>query len=132
MAKYKVEWSIEARLDLIDILEYYIKRNKSAQYSKKLNSKINRSIKVITKNPLIGLQSQIESVRALITGDYQIIYEIFDDLIMVIMIWDCRRDPEDKILDQRIKKFRRVGKGEFHPRTSHRTVREPLDSYGSS
>jgi plasmid stabilization system protein ParE len=36
MAKYKIEWSIEARLDLIDILEYYIERNKSATYSKKL------------------------------------------------------------------------------------------------
>jgi len=29
-------------------------------------------------------------------------------------------------------KTSRVGKGEFHPQTSHRTVREPLDSYGSS
>ena len=29
-------------------------------------------------------------------------------------------------------KLRRVGKGEFHPQTSLRTVREPLDSYGSS
>ena len=104
MVKYKVEWSIEARLDLIDILEFYIIRNKSALYSKKLNSKINKSIKLITKNPLIGLQSQINSVRALITGDYQIIYEILDNLILIIMIWDCRQDPEDKILDQRIKK----------------------------
>lgn len=104
MAKYKIDWSIEARLDLIDILEYYIKRNKSALYSKKLNSKINRNIKLITKNPFIGLQSEIESVRALITGDYQIIYELFDDLILIIMIWDCRRDPGDKILDLRIKK----------------------------
>jgi plasmid stabilization system protein ParE len=104
MAKYNIEWSIEARLDLIDVLEFYIIRNKSAAYSKKLNSKINRSIKLITKNPLIGLQSQIDSVRALITGDYQIIYEIFNNVIVIIMIWDCRRDPEDKILDQRIKK----------------------------
>jgi len=103
MAKYKIDWSIEARLDLIDILEYYRLRNKSAQYSKKLNSKINRSIKLITKNPLIGLQTQISSVRAFITGDYQLIYEISDDTIMIIMIWDCRRDPEDKILDQRIQ-----------------------------
>ena len=63
-----------------------------------------KSIKLITKNPLIGTQSQIDSVRALITGDYQIIYEIFVDEIIIIMIWDCRRDPEDKILDQRIKK----------------------------
>jgi len=104
MAKYKIEWSDESRLDLIDILEFYISRNKSALYSKKLNAKINKSIKLITKNPFIGLQSQIDSVRALITGDYQIIYVIFDSEILIIMIWDCRRDPEDKILDQRIKK----------------------------
>jgi len=104
MAKYKIDWSIEARLDLIDILEYYNKRNKSSLYSKKLNSKINRSTKLITKNPLIGLQSEIESVRVLITGDYQIIYELSEDLILITMIWDCRRDPEDKILDHRIKR----------------------------
>jgi plasmid stabilization system protein ParE len=104
MAKYKIELSIEARLDLIDILKFYNTRNKSSLYSKKFNTKINKSIKLITKNPLIGLQSQIASVRALITGDYQFIYEIFDNLILIIMIWDCRRDPEDKVLDQRMKK----------------------------
>ena len=104
MAKYKIEWSIEARLDLIDILEFYINRNSSNSYSKKLNSKINRSLKLITNNPLIGLKSQIESVRALITGDYQIIYEISDNIILIVMIWDCRRDPGDRIIDQRVKK----------------------------
>jgi plasmid stabilization system protein ParE len=103
MAKYKIDWSIEARLDLIDILEYYNKRNKSSIYSKRLNSKINRSTKLITKNPFFGLQSEIDSVRALITGDYQIIYELTDNLILITMIWDCRRDPEDKILDHRVK-----------------------------
>jgi len=103
MAKYKIEWSIEARLDLIDILEYYIERNKSVVYSNKLNSKIKRSLKLIAQNPLISFKSEIESVRALITGNYQIIYEIFDNLIVVIMIWDCRRDPEDKIIDLHIK-----------------------------
>jgi plasmid stabilization system protein ParE len=104
MAKYKIEWSIEARLDLIDILEFYINRNSFNSYSKKLNSKINRSLKLITNNPLIGLKSQIESVRALITGDYQIGYEISDNIILIVMIWDCRRDPGDKIIDQRVKK----------------------------
>ena len=104
MAKFKVEWSIEAKLDLLDILDFYIVRNQSATYSKKLNSKINNSIKLISKNPLIGLQSDIETVRALITGDYQIIYEILDKSILISMIWDCRRDPEDKIIDSRINK----------------------------
>ena len=104
MAKFKIEWSTEARLDLLDILDFYVKRNKSALYSKNLNSKINKNIKLINKNPFIGLQTPIESVRALITGDYQIIYEILDDIIVIVMIWDCRRDPEDKIIDQRIRK----------------------------
>jgi plasmid stabilization system protein ParE len=104
MAKYKIEWSIEARLDLIDILEYYLERNKSAVYSNKLNSKIKRSLKLIAQNPLIGIKSEIESVRALITGDYQIIFETTDNLIVVLMIWDCRRDPGDKIIDLRIKR----------------------------
>ena len=44
MAKYKIEWSIEARLDLIDILEFYRIRNKSSLYSKKLNTKIKEAL----------------------------------------------------------------------------------------
>lgn len=48
MAKYKIEWSVEARLDLIDILKYYVGRNKSAVYSNKLNSKITKSLKLIS------------------------------------------------------------------------------------
>jgi toxin YoeB len=101
MAQFKIEWSIEARLDLLD---YYIDRNKSVSYSRKLNSKINCSVKLIAQNPFIGLPTDYETVRALITGDYQIIYEIIDKTILIVMIWDCRRDPEDKMLDQRIKK----------------------------
>jgi len=103
MVKYKVEWSIEARLDLLDILNFYVDRNKSAAYSRKLRSRINNSIKLISKNPLIGLQTQIVSVRAFISADYQVIYEIIDDLILVVMIWDCRRDPEEKVLESRVK-----------------------------
>lgn len=103
MVKFKIDWSLEARLDLIDILEFYIKQNGTASYSIKLNSEINNSLKLISKNPLIGIQSDYDSVRAFIKGDYQIIYEIFDQLILIIMIWDCRRDPEDKLLDRRIK-----------------------------
>jgi len=41
--------------------------------------------------------------------------------------------PKEKsCIDVKQTNSGRVGKGEFHPQTSHRTVREPLDSYGSS
>lgn len=51
MARYKISWSVEARLDLIDILEFYIERNLSKTYSIKLNTKINKDIKALHKNP---------------------------------------------------------------------------------
>jgi plasmid stabilization system protein ParE len=103
MAKRKIDWSVESRLDLYDILEFYFKRNGTVTYSRKLLAKINKSVKLLSKNPFIGTQTDYESVRALITGDYQIVYEIFDQLILVIMVWDSRRDPGDKNIGQRIK-----------------------------
>jgi plasmid stabilization system protein ParE len=96
MARIKIEWSIEARLDLIDILDFYILRNGSSHYSKKLFTQIKQGISLIAKNPLIGLQTDFPNARALITGDYQIIYEIKGKLILIVMIWDSRRNPEDK------------------------------------
>jgi hypothetical protein len=36
MAKYKISWSVEAEIDLTEILEFYIQRNKTVSYSKKL------------------------------------------------------------------------------------------------
>jgi toxin YoeB len=93
MVKYKIKWSIEARLDLIDILEFYLTRNGNTTYSRKLNLIIKRGTLQISKNPHIGIQTDFDSVRALITSDYQIIYEIIENVILIVMIWDCRRDP---------------------------------------
>ena len=33
MVKFKIEWSVDARLDLIDILEFYIRQNGAAKFS---------------------------------------------------------------------------------------------------
>ena len=101
MAKYKIEWSTEAKSDLLTILNFYIQRNKNATYSKKLNDDINKSIKLISHNPFIGIKTDFETVRALITGNYQIIYEIFDQIVLIIMIWDCRQNPNDKRIGKR-------------------------------
>ena len=104
MAKFKIEWSAEARLDLFDILNFYFERNQSTAYSKKLNIKINRSLRLIQQNPLIGLKSQVKDVKTLITGDYQLIYGISENTILIVMIWDCRRDPGEMIIDRRLIK----------------------------
>jgi plasmid stabilization system protein ParE len=96
MAEFKIEWSTEARLDLIDVLEFYIQRNGSSSYSKKLYAQINNGLKLVAKNPSIGVQTDFPDTRTLITGDYQIIYVITEKTILVVMLWDCRRNPDDK------------------------------------
>ena len=103
MVKYKIKWSVEARLDLIDILKFYLERNGNASYSRKLNSIIKNGVAQISKNPYIGVQTDNEAVRAIITMDYQIIYEITDNMILIVMVWDCRRNPDDKRIGQRIQ-----------------------------
>jgi len=103
MAKYKIEWSTDARSDLLDILDFYIRRNNNAIYSKKLNAGINKSAKLLSRNPLLGMKTDYDAVRTLITDEYQIIYEIFNQLILIVMIWVCRRYPDDKKIVKRIK-----------------------------
>lgn len=90
-------------MDLFDILDFYIKRNGSSVYSKKLNLRFQKSVQLISKNPFIGSQTDFDMVRTLIKDDYQIVYEIFDQFILIIMIWDCRRNPMDKRIGQRKK-----------------------------
>ena len=103
MAKFKVEWTVEARIDLFDILNYYFQRNGNSSYSRKLNSKIKKTINLISKNPLIGLKTDIYSIRYIINGDYHLVYEILESKILIVMVWDNRRNPDEKIVSPRIK-----------------------------
>ncbi len=98
MVKFKIKWSIEARLDLIQILDFYLQRNGTSAYSIKINAHINKGIKLIAKNPFIGIKTDHHDVRTLIIGDYQLLYELANETILIVMVWDCRRNPEDKII----------------------------------
>lgn len=91
-------------MDLIDILEFYIKRNLSNTYSIKLNSKINKDVKALIKNPFLGKPTEYESVRCLVTANHEVIYEVIEQDILIVMIWDCHRNPEEKMIDKRLKR----------------------------
>ena len=104
MAGYRVKWSIDAKLDLQNVLTFYTHRNKSNTYSKKLVSRIRKIVGIISTNPYIGRTADIEDVRMFIVGAYQIIYEIKPSRhIFIIMFWDCRRNPEDRKIEMRLQ-----------------------------
>jgi len=95
MVKRKIEWSSQAKVDLSNILEFLYIRNGSKTYSKKLNSKLRKAIRLLSKHPLIGIQSDVENIRAIVEGDYAIFYQIIEETIRIMTIWDCRQNPDN-------------------------------------
>ena len=98
MAKGRIIWSHKARIKLTHILEFYNDRNQSNTFSAKLYKEIQKSIKLLLKQPTLGLNTDVKSIRALIVGDYIIFYESLKKDIIIHTIWDCRQNPEDLII----------------------------------
>jgi addiction module RelE/StbE family toxin len=98
MAKRKIVWSNRAKKRLYEILEFYIERNKSKTYSKKIQQLFNKEVRILIKYPELGLNTTEESTRGLIIKDYIIYYEITDDKIIIHTIWDSRQNPDNKII----------------------------------
>ena len=96
MVTRKIKWSHRAKLDLLEILDFYYKRNGNKTYSKKLNTKLRASIRLLEKQNDLGVQSDMPNIKNLIEGDYNIFYEITATTIDIIAIWDNRQNPENK------------------------------------
>ena len=95
MARRKIIWSHHAQIKLYGILEFYIERNKSKIYSEKLYKTIYKEIKILLKQPDIGLKTDFENIRCLIVSDYMIYYESVNEGIIIHSVWDCRQNPDD-------------------------------------
>lgn len=90
----KIVWSSKALFDKKEILEFWISKNKSNSYSKKLNLLIEQKLKQISKNPDSGIQTNIENIRAILVENYYIHYSIKTETIRILRIWDARQNPE--------------------------------------
>jgi plasmid stabilization system protein ParE len=95
MVKRKIVWSHRSKIRLYEILKYYVNRNKSKTYSEKLYRKFNNQLRLLHKQPDLGIKTEIESIRGLIIGDYIIFYEELEDKIIVHSLWDSRQNPDD-------------------------------------
>jgi addiction module RelE/StbE family toxin len=98
MAKLKIVWSNRAKKRLYEILDFYIIRNKSKTYSNKLQRLINKEVRLLIKQPDLGLKTTEDTTRGLIIGDYIVYYEVSEDKIIIHTIWDSRQNPDNKII----------------------------------
>jgi toxin YoeB len=94
MAKREVIWSIRAKNDRLKILEFWIENNKSALYSRKLNILFKEATNFISEYPTVGKQTDDKDVRFKIVRDYLMFYEINESAVVILTIFDSRRNPE--------------------------------------
>jgi plasmid stabilization system protein ParE len=94
MAKREIIWTKVSEIQLQEILEFFINRNKSGEYSKKLYKKFKTELKTVAKNPEVGIKTRLDQIRGLIIDDYILFYEILEDRILILKVWDCRQNPD--------------------------------------
>jgi toxin YoeB len=99
MAK-QIIWSRLAHQNRIKILEYWIERTKSNNYSKQLNKLFEHTAELISKYPNLGKSTELKNIRYKIVRDYYFTYRETKSRIEILTIWDSRQDPEtfDRII----------------------------------
>jgi len=93
MAK-RIIWSRQAERVFNKILEFYIERNGSKTYSRKLNQEIISLVSILSNHPFIGIESDYKDIRILIKGNYKIYYKIKEDKLIIHLVWDSRQNQE--------------------------------------
>jgi plasmid stabilization system protein ParE len=89
----QIIWSRLAHLDRFKILEYWIDRNKSNIYSKRLNQIFEGTADLISKHRKMGKETDVKNVRIKIIKDYFFTYRETETTIEILTIWDSRQDP---------------------------------------
>lgn len=94
MAKRKIIWTKKANEERKEILSYWIERNRSKAYSIKLNNLIKETLHLTAFYPESGRKTTFNNVRVKIIRDYLLFYEITETELIVLAIWDKRRDEK--------------------------------------
>lgn len=93
MAKKAIVWTETAIKQRREILKYWTIRNKSTTYAEKLIDLISERIKLISKNPDAGKQTNHLDTREVAMGNFSIYYKNEIDRIVITAFWDNRQDP---------------------------------------
>lgn len=93
MAKRKVVWTRTTDIQFVGILEYWLNRNKSNTYSKKLVKLVSERTKQIAQQPLIFKATDFKDTRVASLWNFSIYFKYHDEKIIVIAFWDNRQNP---------------------------------------
>ena len=91
----KIVWTQKAKRELIDILQYWVDRNKSNTFSLKLNSLIESQLNLILEQPKIGRKTDIPNVYIKVINKYLLYYEFVNDTLYILTIRHGSQNSEN-------------------------------------
>lgn len=91
---FQIVWTEKANIERQHILQFWVDHNKSKTFSLKLNKLFISAIRDIAKKPNIGRKTEFENVRVKIVREYLIFYEVIKKDLVILSIWDGRRDKK--------------------------------------
>lgn len=94
MAK-KIILSLSAEKERLAILEFYFKETGSKQVPTIIFKQINKAIDNISLFPTSGRLIDNQNHRIFVSPPYKIVYRIQEKEIIILHIWDSRRNPDD-------------------------------------
>ena len=94
MAK-RIIWTKEALADRIQILDYWYRGLGSKEYSIKLDNTFKNVVRFLSKYPELGRSLDGREERFFVKDAHQIFYMEDRDSIIILHIWDTRRNPDD-------------------------------------
>lgn len=93
MDKRVIIWTLSSTKDLKTIFSYYNTRNRSNTYSRKLYEEMTLLMEEISRFPFIGKTTDKENIRYAIVKEYLLFYQINNNDISVLRVWDSRQNP---------------------------------------
>jgi plasmid stabilization system protein ParE len=97
----KIIWTPQAQADRRQILAYWLERNKSPEYSRRLQAMIvlgTRNLLALVQAGLgwTGHPTSNPNVRYVFVRDYKLFFEYYHADLYILRIWDGRRNPENE------------------------------------
>jgi hypothetical protein len=93
MAKRKVIWLQNAKLDMFEIMHYYSKKNKSKTYSLKLYSDIKFKLNTLDFSIAMPQSTSVENLFYFTHNHISVCFTTQNNNIIVKLVIDDRRNP---------------------------------------
>ena len=99
MVRKPVIWTTRAKTEKTIILKFWVYNNKSENYAVDLNIEFKDAAQLLETFHFLGKPTDYIDIRALIIKNFTLFYKIEINNIVIVAIWDNRRDDKKLNLD---------------------------------